>query len=411
MVYALTLAGLLATSQQPPPPPPPPPTVTLAELVAEARRSSPFRASAAAVSSGTRDAAVLAGRPLNPLVDVRSENWTPAGSRSLPLDVWALVTQPIELGGKRAARLGAAQADHAVAAAGLDAVDRDIAARTAVLYLEALKSRGLVDTLTTTHAGLGTLTDALKRRVDAGTAPEADWLRVEAERARLSIDLAQASLALDRVLTSLTMTVGLPTPLDPRQLIVPEVPPPAATGRDVIEAAVATRPDVRQADARAARAQQALALEHARRLPDPALTTGFKRTAGLGTMVAAITTTLPIFDRNGSATARARGEVVAAQAERTALVTSLVSTARTQVAAAQNLRRKATEADGVMLSAATTVRDAARAAFREGAVDVLKLIDAERTYGDLQRAALDLRIDAAAAAIEARLALGEDPLP
>ena len=282
--------------------------------------------------------------------------------------------------------------------------------RSAALYLEALKGRVLVDSLTATQTGLGTLTDALRRRVDAGTAPEADWLRVEAERARLSIDLTQASLALERALAALAVTVGLTSPVDARQLVLPEVPPPASATLNV-EAAVALRPDVQQADARTTRAQQALALERARRLPDPSLTTGFKRTAGLGTMVAAITTTLPLFDHNASATVRANGELLAAQAERTALVMELASAARTQVAAAQALRRKATDADDTMLTAAAAVRDAARAAFREGVVDVLRLIDAERTYGDVQRAALDLHIDAVGAAIEARLALGEEPLP
>ena len=41
----------------------------------------------------------------------------------------------------------------------------------------------------------------------------------------------------------------------------------------------------------------------------------------------------------------------------------------------------------------------------------LKLIDAERVYGEVLRAALDLRLEAIASAIEARIALGEEPLP
>jgi hypothetical protein len=44
-------------------------------------------------------------------------------------------------------------------------------------------------------------------------------------------------------------------------------------------------------------------------------------------------------------------------------------------------------------------------------VDVLKLIDAERVYGELRRVALDLQLEAIGSAIEARIALGEDPLP
>jgi nucleoside-diphosphate-sugar epimerase len=55
--------------------------------------------------------------------------------------------------------------------------------------------------------------------------------------------------------------------------------------------------------------------------------------------------------------------------------------------------------------------DAARAAFQEGAVDVLKVIDAERVYGEVRRVALDLQLEAIESAIETRIALGEEPLP
>ena len=57
------------------------------------------------------------------------------------------------------------------------------------------------------------------------------------------------------------------------------------------------------------------------------------------------------------------------------------------------------------------VRSAARATFREGAADMLRLIDAERVYADVRRAALDLELDAYLAAIEARFALGQEEIP
>ena len=57
------------------------------------------------------------------------------------------------------------------------------------------------------------------------------------------------------------------------------------------------------------------------------------------------------------------------------------------------------------------MRNAALAAFREGTTDVLKLIDAERVYADVRRAALELRLDALAATLEARFAMGEEMLP
>ena len=64
-----------------------------------------------------------------------------------------------------------------------------------------------------------------------------------------------------------------------------------------------------------------------------------------------------------------------------------------------------------MLAPAGVVRSAALATFREGAADVLRLIDAERVYADVRRAVLELRLEALAATIEARFALGEETIP
>jgi outer membrane protein TolC len=81
------------------------------------------------------------------------------------------------------------------------------------------------------------------------------------------------------------------------------------------------------------------------------------------------------------------------------------------IRAAREISSAAASADRELLAPAEQVRSSARAAFREGSGDVLKLMDAERLYADVQRAAIDLRLDAFAAAIAARFALGEEAIP
>jgi outer membrane protein TolC len=88
-----------------------------------------------------------------------------------------------------------------------------------------------------------------------------------------------------------------------------------------------------------------------------------------------------------------------------------VADATTTIRTARTLADRAARAERELLAPAGVVREAARAAFREGTVDVLKLIDAERVYGEVLRTALDLQLEAAGTAIEARIALGEVPLP
>jgi len=76
--------------------------------------------------------------------------------------------------------------------------------------------------------------------------------------------------------------------------------------------------------------------------------------------------------------------------------------------AARVLGERATHVDADLLTPADTVRTAARSAFREGATDILMLVDAERVYVDARREAVQLKLDAIAAALEARLLLGEE---
>jgi outer membrane protein TolC len=98
-------------------------------------------------------------------------------------------------------------------------------------------------------------------------------------------------------------------------------------------------------------------------------------------------------------------------ADRDALVLQLATDAASVLRAAQTIADQASRAPHELLEPAEEVRRAALAAFREGTADVLKLIDAERVYADVHRAAIDLRLDALLTTIEARFALGEETIP
>jgi len=120
---------------------------------------------------------------------------------------------------------------------------------------------------------------------------------------------------------------------------------------------------------------------------------------------------LPLFDRNETALARAAGIERGAAAERDALVRQLTTETGSLIEAARAMSARAEPAGRDLLEPARGVRQAALASFREGTADVLKLIDAERVYADVNRAVIDLRLDALQTAIEARFALGEETIP
>jgi outer membrane protein, heavy metal efflux system len=151
-----------------------------------------------------------------------------------------------------------------------------------------------------------------------------------------------------------------------------------------------------------------LALERARRVPDLNVAGGYKRTAGADTAVAGIMIAIPLFDTNRRAVALAAGDKAATSFDQAGAEARALADARVVFEAAAALGERAANVDEELLKPAELVRTAARSAFREGATDILALVDAERVYVDARREAVQLKLDAIAAALEARLLLGEE---
>jgi cobalt-zinc-cadmium efflux system outer membrane protein len=294
----------------------------------------------------------------------------------------------------------------------LAVVERQLALDTVRAYMRALRARETLDTLDAHRAGLAMLLDTMARRVGEGYAAESDRLRFEAEAARMDAEIARTRLELVRSLAELTTTIGATSLVQPAQLVMPaELPAIVGETAPRVAAAIAARPDVLLSRARLERAQRLADIERLRRVPDPAVTAGYKRTAGFNTAVAGISLNVPLFDRNGQAVARAEGDARAAASDVSLVEARATAETTALVLAARALADQSVRVQRTLLDPAEGVRSAARAMFREGATDVLKLVDAERVYGKVRRDALAIRLDAFVAAIEARFALGQEKIP
>jgi cobalt-zinc-cadmium efflux system outer membrane protein len=152
-------------------------------------------------------------------------------------------------------------------------------------------------------------------------------------------------------------------------------------------------------------------VERARSVPNLFVSGGYKRTAGFNTGVLAVTVPVPLFDRNRAAAAVAEGELRAAEIGLAFVRNAARAEATVLADAADRLASYAADVERIEVEPAAVVRVAARAALEEGAGDLLRLVDAERVHAEVTRDVLDLRLDALLAAIDARLALSEEPLP
>lgn len=385
--------------------------ITLAQAVERARRESPLRAGAAAAAEGADIAATLAGRRPNPSFDFHAENLGPRNPLTPTPDVFAILSQPIELGGKRGVRRDLAGTDRTASSLLLRSLERQLALDTVRSYMRALRARGVLTNLTTQREGVGTLVTTMRRRVEEGFAPESDLLRFEAEAARVSAEITRTQIELGRALMDLGTLIGSPMPLTAAQLVAPDPVAPPSLDDAALNAAVDERPDLLLASTRVDRARLASDLEHLKRLPDPIVNAGYKRTAGQNTAVTGVILAVPLFDRNGQARALAEAGVKSAAADRQAAHLRAVAEASAAIAAATQLATSLTQVRRDLVVPAEGVRNAAQALFREGATDVLKLVDAERIYADVRREALALAVDAYVAAIEARFAVAQEDIP
>ena len=343
-------------------------------------------------------------------MEFRSENWG-AGHSGLGLDSFATVTQTLELGGKRGARRGAALA-------------RAEMARGRVRH-DARNRRRFVHGLSGGRppAGWGGDPDREPRRArrtrahprTPGGGGICTGRRTRAPRrgsGTVAVAAVRAEAAAHRAFLELRALAALPEGATAAALVRPEpVPVPSGDPGELAANAAAVRPDVRAAMARVETAERALRLENSLRIPDLMVNTGLKRTLDTNTGVLAVGVGLPLFDRNQVGTALARGEVRAAELERDFITRQAEADAAAALLAARRLTETAAEAARRLVEPSTIARTAMRSAFDVGTADPVSMVDAERAFADARLLENDIRIEAVAAAIAARLALGEAPLP
>ena len=156
-------------------------------------------------------------------------------------------------------------------------------------------------------------------------------------------------------------------------------------------------------------------------LPALGVQAGSKRTSGFNTGTIQIGMSLPLFDRNGGNRQRAQGALMVAQGELRALDAALeadvIAASRAYSLLSDELARtvRGTSAGARTLDErGRTVADIAVVAYREGAISLFELLDAERLHAEVRNAALRAATDVQLARLDLARALGlaaDDPLP
>ncbi len=152
------------------------------------------------------------------------------------------------------------------------------------------------------------------------------------------------------------------------------------------ESSITARPEVRAARERVTAANSQIYAEHSLILRQLGATIGTKQSGGQTSMIAGVSLPLPLFDRNRGEIQRARAERDAAQFDLATLERMASGDLQGAYDAAALLTERVTALTkrdtSNFLSRANESRRIALGAYREGAVPLLQVIDAARSWAD-----------------------------
>jgi len=364
------------------------PALTLDEALANAGALSPGVEAARfgiVAAQAQRDVARL--RP-NPSIDVMAENVAGTGTYSglRASETTVGLSLPLELGGKRSARVGVANAQIARASLEAAIAQADLRQRVSQAFNDASANQGRA-VIAREQVGIAAeVLRAARVRVASGRASPLEEQRADvarlnaegtAERSERSADLARDTLS--RLIGS-TVTQVDPTWFTHVEAAGPPRPLDAA-GTLAIAAA--------QADLGTATAQVRLA--RSQRIPDVTVSAAARRLEASNDMagVFSISVPLPIFNTGRAGVDLASAQRRQAEANRRLAMLDaeqMIATARVEAANAATTARNAT---GPTLAAAQEAARIARIGYREGKFGQLDLLEAERTLSDTRASAID----------------------
>jgi cobalt-zinc-cadmium efflux system outer membrane protein len=390
IIVALVVAGICASSLQAQTSPSVAgePTLTLAQALVQAGASSPAQDAASAKIRAAEAQRRVAGLRPNPSIDLQTENVAGSGLYQgvRSAETTAGLSVPLELGGKRKARMAVANAQ--LDRAGLDAeiTQADLRLRVTQSYNEAAAAQRRLDVARDQVRIAAEALRGARIRVASGRASPLEEQR--ADVARIAAEGAAERAERSAVTTSANLGRLLGAPVggldrawfERIDMIGPDMPVEITTTL----AAAAARADLSTADAQ-------VRLARSQRVPDLTVSASARRLEQTNDVAAVFGVSIPLNIFNGG---RAAMDVSSAQRDqadalrRMALLDAeqSIAAARTDVA---NAATTARNASGPALAAATEAARIARIGYREGKFGQLDLLDAERTLADTRATAID----------------------
>lgn len=353
----------------------PSPTLTLEQALATAYERSPLLAAARNEAAASEGQVTQAGVIPNPSIDVGIDD-----NRRSTRTTSAMLSVPVELGGKRGARIKAAGLARDIAQRDLATARADLRAAVIAAFFEAAVAQETVRVAQGTIEIAQNALHLADRRVAAGKAAPLESSKARVQLANSRIEARAADAALTAARRKLGQLWGAPEP-DFVQVGADLQALPQRGAIDDLRAALATSPrmDAGRLAVEMGRAQ--LEVEKSKRYPDITLSAGMARDNEQGRNKAqfGVAIPLPLFDRNQGNVYSATMQSYKAQDLYRELESRLLSDLLQSVSQFDLAVGSVREYRATVLPGAAEAYDSARKGFEAGKVSFLEVLDAQRT--------------------------------
>lgn len=343
-----------------------------------------------AVSAGVRAAEAqrrVAGLRPNPSVSVEIENFVGTGAYSglNSGETTIGMSLPVELGGKRTARIGVAEAQTRRARLDVAVARADLVLRVTQAFNAAAAAERRAG-IARDQAGIAQEGLRVAQvRVKAGRASPLEEQRAQVSRANAENALGRAERTADLARANLSLLVGrAPGRIDPLWLDRISAGPREPRQVEGTLALAAAEADVAIAGAQ-------VRLARSQRVQDVTVSAGARRLEATNDTAAVlgVSIPLPLFNGGQAGVDAARAQQDQAEAlGRAARIEAEQTTASAENDLA-NAEASAFTANGPALAAAQEAARIARIGYREGKFGQLDLLDAERVLAETRAAAVD----------------------
>lgn len=270
-------------------------SLTLEQAIAMTLSISPELRSATHSVEITEGARVQAGVRPNPELALLREGTSSRSNRS---DTYQL-SLPIELGGKRGARIKLAEQDQVLARGDVNVTAAELRANVTAAYLEALTMQEHVVLAKESFSLASKSTNAAGRRVAAGKISPLEQTRSSVAEASARLELSQAVADATLARRRLASFWGSTQP-EERTLVTPDINLTVIPSLPELQSRLNASPQIQRARAQIAREEASFNLAKSDQVPDLTLTFGKKKDfqTNVSQTVVGMAIPLPFFNRN-----------------------------------------------------------------------------------------------------------------